>query len=257
VNVTLLLAMAGAGFVGSVHCVGMCGGLIAVASDGVTEGRGRVAVQLGYQGGRLASYLVLGAVAGALGRALDFAGQAAGFGKTAALVAGVSMTLGGLWAMLEAGGAKLRLNLPRLGLPAGVTSFLARAHSRAPVARAGMLGGASAFLPCGFLYAFALAAAATGSAATGALVMAALWVGNLPALLGFGLAIGGVLARVKAHVPLLSATSVFVLGLLTLTDRVNLPAFAASGMLGTGSPHAAAAAPPTAGDCPCHRKHEP
>ncbi len=253
-NITLLMAMAGAGFVGSVHCVGMCGGLIAVASDGVAQGKGRFAVQLGYQGGRLASYLVLGALAGALGRALDFAGQAAGFGKTAAVVAGVLMTLGGLWAMLEAGGARVGLRLPRFGLPASMTSLLARAHSRAPLARAAMLGGASAFLPCGFLYAFALAAAATGNAAAGALVMAALWVGNLPALLGFGLAIGGVLTRMKTHIPLLSATSVFVLGLLTLTDRISLPAFAASSMRGAES-SPSTAAPPTASDCPCHRKH--
>jgi sulfite exporter TauE/SafE len=256
-NVTLLMAMAGAGFVGSVHCVGMCGGLIAVASDGVTQARGRFTVQLGYQGGRLASYLVLGAIAGILGHALDLAGQAAGFGKAAAVMAGVSMTVGGLWAMLDAGGARLGLRLPRLGLPARVTRFLGRAHARAPLARAAMLGSASAFLPCGFLYAFALAAAATGSAAAGSLVMGALWIGNLPALLGFGLAVGSVLARAKAHIPLLSATSVFVLGLLTLTDRVNLPAFAAGNALGTGSSHSAAAAPPSASDCPCHRKHAP
>ena len=97
--------MLGAGFVGSVHCVGMCGGLIAVASDGANRAGQRLAMQGSYQGGRLASYLVLGLVAGALGHALDLAGQAAGVGKTAAVVAGLAMTVGGLWAMLEAGGA--------------------------------------------------------------------------------------------------------------------------------------------------------
>jgi sulfite exporter TauE/SafE len=249
--------MVGAGFVGSVHCVGMCGGLIAVASDGAPRGRQRLVAQLSYQGGRLASYLVLGLIAGALGHALDLAGQAAGIGKAAAVVAGVTMTVGGLWAMLEAGGATSRLRLPRPKLPARLTNWLGRAQAQSPRGRAALLGAASALLPCGFLYAFALAGAATGSVLASTLVMLALWLGNLPALLGFGLAIGGVMARVRRHVPLLSATCVFALGLLTLNDRVSLPAFAATSVLEATGRHNAAAAPPAATDCPLHKKHAP
>jgi hypothetical protein len=84
--------------------------------------------------------------------------------------------------------------------------------------------------------------------------MAALWLGNLPALLGFGLLLSTALSRLKRHIPLLSAATVFVLGVLTLNDRVHLPAFAAQTLSPTSAHHGAAPLPMPA-DCPCHRKH--
>ena len=160
------------------------------------------------------------------------------------------MTLWGLWAMLAAGGARLSLKLPEVRLPRVVARGLASARQRPPLLRAALLGGASALLPCGFLYAFALAAAGTGSPLRGGFVMAALWLGNLPALLGFGLVVAGALSRLRRHIPLLSALSVFALGIFTLSSRVNLPAFAMSAV--TNAPHSATS--PMPADCPHHRK---
>jgi uncharacterized protein len=253
VTLTWLLPMLSAALFGSLHCVGMCGGLIAVANDGATQARARINTQLGYHAARLCSYVTLGAVAGTLGQALDLAGKAAGLGKAAAILAGASMTLWGLWAMLEAAGARLRLRLPTVKLlPTVALRWLASAQQQRPVVRAALLGASSALLPCGFLYAFALAGAATGTALGGALVMASLWLGNLPALLGFGFVLTSALTRIKRHIPLLSAASVFALGLLTLNLRVNLPAFALSTV--TARPAASSTASMPA-DCPFHKKH--
>lgn len=251
----LLVAVLAASLLGSLHCVGMCGGLIAVASDGASGVRQRVGVQLAYQAARLGSYVLLGAVAGTLGRALDLAGQAAGLGKAAAIVSGLTMTVWGVWAMLAAAGARLRLPALRL-LPSSALGWLGRARQRSPLVRALLLGGASALLPCGFLYAFALAAAATASPWSGALVLSSLWLGSLPALLGFGLLLSTALARLKRHIPFFSAAAVFALGVVTLNTRMNLPALAAS----VTAPAAAASEPsPPAmpADCPMHRKGAP
>ncbi len=255
-----LVPMVTAGLFGSVHCVGMCGGLIAVASDGASGVRERAFVQLGYQSARLASYLALGAVAGALGRALDLAGQAAGLGKAAAIVAGVTMTAWGLWAMLSAVGARFRVRLPQLRiLPAAALAWLGRAQRLSPTLRAALLGGSSALLPCGFLYAFALAGAATGKPLGGALVMGSLWLGNLPALLGFGWLMSGVLSRLKRSIPLLSAASVFALGVLTLNSRTSLPAFAVAAAPKAAAQSASrpALAAPMPSDCPFHKHLKP
>lgn len=254
-----LVPMLGAALVGSVHCIGMCGGLIAVSTQGATTPRQRLGAQLGYQGARLGGYLALGVSAGLLGRALDLAGQAAGLGKAAAIVSGFAMMLWGLWAMLDAMGSKLAPKLPALRiLPASARAWLGRAQQQSPLGRAVLLGAASALLPCGFLYTFALAAAGTGSPLAGALVMGALWLGNLPALLGFGLLLGGALSRLKRHVPLLSAGAVFVLGVFTLNSRVNLPAFAAASV-NTAGEHGAHAAPKPGMpvDCPFHPRSAP
>jgi sulfite exporter TauE/SafE len=244
--------MVTAGLFGSAHCVGMCGGLIAVASDGANGAKQRSAVQVGYQLARLASYVTLGIVAGSLGRALDLAGQAAGLGKAAAVLAGVTMSLWGLAAMLRAVGISFQLPQLRL-LPSFVVGWLGRARQRPPLTRAILLGGASALLPCGFLYAFALAGASTGSPVGGALVMAALWLGNLPALVGFGFLLGGLLSRARRHIPLLSAATVFALGIFTLNSRIQLPAFAVATMTTSRVARSGPVAP-MAADCPCHGK---
>jgi len=256
VTLTWLLPMLSAASFGSLHCVGMCGGLIAVASDGATHTRARIYTQLGYHAARLCSYVALGAVAGTLGQALDLAGKAAGLSKAAAILAGASMTLWGLWAMLEAAGARLRLRLPTVKLlPTVALRWLASAQQQRPVVRAALLGASSALLPCGFLYAFALAGAATGTALGGALVMASLWLGNLPALLGFGFVLASALTRIKRHIPLLSASTVLALGLITLNTRINLPAFALPA-LGANLTAPGKAAAPSAKDCPCHRHRQ-
>jgi len=253
VSIGWLLPVAAAGAVGSLHCVGMCGGLIAVGSEGSGSARQRLSVQLVYQAGRLASYLALGTVAGVLGQALDLAGRAAGLGRVGAVVAGSTMALWGLWAMFGAAGVNLRLPRLRL-LPPGAFSWLGRLHKLPPALRALLLGGSSALLPCGFLYGFALAAAASGSAVKGAAVMAAFWLGNLPALLGFGFLLSGALVRLRRHLPMVSAATLFALGVLTLNERVHLPAFAAPSIAAPS--RAGAALPlPMPADCPCHRKH--
>jgi uncharacterized protein len=248
-----LVPMVSAGLFGSAHCIGMCGGLIAVASDGANGARQRIRVQLGYQLARLTSYVTLGIVAGSLGRALDVAGQAAGLGKAAAMVAGVTMSLWGMAAMLNAAGVALQL--PKLRtMPAFLSTWLGRVRQHPPLLRAVLLGGASALLPCGFLYAFALAGAATASPLGGAAVMAALWLGNLPALLGFGLVMAGALSRAKRHIPLLSAACVFGLGIVTLNSRISLPALAVSAFTVPKAATDGQALMPA--DCPWHRKHD-
>ena len=57
------------GFAGSVHCVGMCGGIAgALAQSGPRRGPAASALRaLLHSGGRLASYAMAGAVAGAFG----------------------------------------------------------------------------------------------------------------------------------------------------------------------------------------------
>src|SRR6185503_15420135 len=61
----LAAAAFGAGLLGGVHCAGMCGGIVGTLA---LESRGNVVSrQLAYNGGRIASYALAGAAAGAVG----------------------------------------------------------------------------------------------------------------------------------------------------------------------------------------------
>ncbi len=245
----LLVPIAAASLLGSVHCAGMCGGFVAIAGEGVS-GNARWVAQLSYNAGRLVSYMVFGAAAGLLGHAVDLAGSAAGIGRIAALVSGSIMILWGMGALLETQG--VRVFRGRWALPKRLTEALASVRRLSPAWRGLVLGLSTTLLPCGWLYAFAVTAAGTASPLQGALLMAAFWTGNLPVLLGLGLALSAAVGRIRRHVPLLSAAVIFCIGLFTLTARANLPAFAAAAV--SHCQLSRTAALPMPGDCPCHRK---
>lgn len=56
----------------SPHCLGMCGGILLSACAGREERKTQLGATLGYNGGRMISYTVLGAVFGALGKVLTY-----------------------------------------------------------------------------------------------------------------------------------------------------------------------------------------
>lgn len=225
----LVVPVLAASLVGSLHCAGMCGGFVAFYSGGDDNaGRRRLSGHLAYNGGRLVTYVALGALAGSLGAAVDLAGSAAGVGRVAALVAGAVMMLWGLALLLSSGGVRI----PRLRLPALVerrtVRFVASLRGRPPVVRAGLIGLSSTLLPCGWLYAFAVTAAGTGSALGGATVMVAFWAGTVPVLFGLGLGLQSVTTRLRRHIPVVSALALITVGLFGVLGRVNVPSLAAS-----------------------------
>jgi sulfite exporter TauE/SafE len=217
VTPAVLLPVVLASVLGSVHCAGMCGGFVAAyAGDGAHRG---MASHLAYNAGRLVTYTALGALAGALGGALDLAGQSVGLGRVAALFTGVTLVVFGV-ARLWRGPRliTLRASAPRGPLRV-LGALLARVHAQPRALRALLLGLGTTLLPCGWLYSFVAVAAGSGSAVHGGALMAAFWLGTLPALLGVGLSFGWVGARLRAHLPRIAALSSVLLGLVTLGVR--------------------------------------
>ncbi len=209
---------------GSLHCAGMCGGLVAVyaggpASDAAAK---RWTAHAAYSLARLAAYAALGAGAGALGGAVDLAGAWAGLERAAAVTSGVLIVAWGLHGFLQARGWRV----PAVPAPAFLRRAALRAASaiggRPPVARGAILGLASAALPCGWLYAFVVTAAGTGSASKGALLMAAFWSGTLPAMLSVGEAVRALAGPLRRHVPAACALVLMVVGLVAVFHRASL-----------------------------------
>lgn len=169
-----------AGFLGSTHCLGMCGAIVILFEEQPTGGSRRLR-RLLYNAGRLGFYMLLGAVAaGGVSLLAKSAGADAGL-MVLRLLAGVMVIALGLnllfdWRVLrflEQGGAWLWRRLSPLARHLLPVSTPVRALL------AGFLWGA---LPCGLVYSAVAIAATSGSAAGGALVMLAFWAGTLPAL---------------------------------------------------------------------------
>jgi sulfite exporter TauE/SafE len=184
----IFAAAATLGFAGSVHCLGMCGGIAAAAGARLGDSSGPAGVSRGvaFNAGRVLGYAALGAFIGAL------AGAAIGQFPLRPLV----IALRGLAAvlMLAMGLALLSgrdlLSLERLGgrLWTRLRPLAGRALGLPGPLRFAALGLLWGFLPCGLVYSALALAAVAGSAAAGAGTMLAFGTGTLPSMLAVTLA---------------------------------------------------------------------
>jgi hypothetical protein len=207
-----------AALLGSVHCAGMCGGLACFVAGGAGAD---VRATVAYSGGRLASYLALGALAGLAGDGFDRMGAIAGVARPAAIVAGFLMIVWGGASALAAAGVRM----PSLRGPAGardtVAAVMRAVRERSPAERGLVLGVLTPLLPCGWLYAFVATAAAAGTPLRGAAVMAAFWAGTVPMMASLGVGLQFATGPLRRRLPALTAAALVTIGLLTITGKFS------------------------------------
>ena len=162
------------GFVGSLHCAGMCGPLVvAVPVYGQTH-RAAIAGRLLYNAGRITTYCLLGLLFGVIGEILSLTvlQRWLSIVAGAAILAALSFsTLSALHAPAWAGVNKLK------------RAFGVLIHRRTRSATF-LLGAINGLLPCGLVYIAAAAALGTGSVQSALFYMVAFGLGTLPMMLG-------------------------------------------------------------------------
>lgn len=223
----LLMAVLAASVMGSLHCAGMCGPYCAFAVGTAKTLREAIALNVAYHGGRLVTYALLGAIAGATGAMLDLASMLAGVGPVALAAAGGMMVLFGLMEIArESASLAPLVRRMRLPLPAGWVRLVASgqrwAMRRRPVPRAATVGLLTTLLPCGWLYAFVVTAAGAGSTPAGAAVMVAFWIGTLPVLIQLGAGVRLLAGAIGAKLPIVTSVALVLVGLTTLMGRVGV-----------------------------------
>jgi sulfite exporter TauE/SafE len=168
------------GLIGSGHCIGMCGGIVAALGSN----RPSPVLLIGYNLGRLLSYSMAGAIAAGL--VVGLAGE-----RYQALIpllrtlAGTMIVLMGLYI---AGWWRLLTRLEQLGQIVWrqiqpLILWLGKPDSPVKSVAAGMLWG---WLPCGLVYSALSQALLSNSPTMGALAMLAFGLGTLPAMLAAG-----------------------------------------------------------------------
>lgn len=213
------------GLLGGVHCVGMCGGIVGALTLGLpSEPRQRLAVmlpfQLAYNLGRGLSYVVAGAVMGALGMVLAQLLPVYYAQRLLLLLAGLFMILLGFYL---AGWWLLLNRVEQLGgrLWRRLEPYSRRLIPVRSPRQALLVGVVWGWIPCGLVYSMLVNAVATGSALKGAGLMLAFALGTLPNLLLMGL-LAGAAARLAHSVAARRAAGVLVIlfGLYTLWQAV-------------------------------------
>jgi sulfite exporter TauE/SafE len=197
-----LLSIFMIGMLGSVHCVGMCGGIVSAFS--LTASRrvfpmavtaspavhyvahSELSTAMAYNLGRIASYASAGAIAGGLAqgaRALTGISvlQIGAYWVANLLLVAIGLYLTGAWKGLA--------SLERMGglLWRRIQPFTGRLLPLDSLPKAVALGALWGWLPCGMVYSVLLTAMLSGTAVSGALVMAAFGLGTLPTLLTMSL----------------------------------------------------------------------
>ena len=162
-ELTLLSAVA-IGWLGGVHCLGMCGGIVSALALSAPDTQ-RTPVLMAYNLGRCLTYIMLGMLAGALG---GWGTQLLGVGPTLLyaianlLLIGMGLYLLGLpWLVrpLEQGGQHLWRHIEP------VSRRLFPVYTVPRALAVGLLWG---FLPCGLVYSALATAFALGAADQGA-----------------------------------------------------------------------------------------
>jgi sulfite exporter TauE/SafE len=220
---TYYLVIFAAGFAGSFHCIGMCGGF-ACALGRDQRGRGATVLRhLLYNSGRVTTYCFLGVLAGALGQVICttqglraaplLGGSLDSAQRILAIVAGLLMIAMALqfFGLLQVF-HRLAIGFGGSAFATSLRSLLTARSSAAPLA----FGVFNGFLPCPLVYAFAAQAASTAGALPGFLVMASFGLGTFPAMLMMG-GIGGMLGPTwRRRGVRLAGVFILLVGLVTL-----------------------------------------
>jgi len=216
------------GLLGGVHCIGMCGGIVATLGMGLPEEkRMRWASQLpyliSYNSGRLISYTVAGLLVGGAGAwvgDLLLLQQAKLVLQTVAglFMVALGLYLGGWWFGLtrveKIGGLLWRYIGPfaRSLLPIRSTT------------QALMMGLVWGWLPCGLVYSVLIWAISAGGAIEGGLLLLSFGLGTLPNLFAMGLVAGKISGWIRRPaVTRLAGMVVVLMGLAYMvTPHLNL-----------------------------------
>ncbi|EKN69848.1 heavy metal transporter [Neobacillus bataviensis LMG 21833] len=164
------------GLITSLHCVGMCGGIMLSQTIGKESKNKFEAIKpaILYNLGRVTAYTIIGGIVGAIGSvfALSLTTK-----STMQILAGVFMIMMGF----NMAGFKAFRKV-QFKLPASVIKILTKPKPKTPFF-IGMLNG---LMPCGPLQTMQLYALGTGSAISGALSMFMFAIGTIPLMLTFG-----------------------------------------------------------------------
>lgn len=195
----MLLSAIAMGFLGSPHCLGMCGGIVTAFGIAIKDSSPKKRAMLigTYHVGRLISYMALGLVVSLFGEhvvAKFLLGNA-----TPRILLGLAVVFASLLML----GVPFLSRLEKIGL--GLWQTLAPVRQKVfpmntmPKALlAGLLWG---FLPCGMVYGalvMAVSVSATYGSLMGVMVMLAFGLGTLPMLVMTGTALSWLQQKVKA-----------------------------------------------------------
>lgn len=200
-----------AGLGGSLHCVGMCGGLVTASCERSTD-------VVRYQFGRLLGYLFLGLTAGAIGHGINLQFDSPFFSLLPALF------IGGLfifWGFRNYQGKKAELPLPKFMSKFYQYLWVKLVRKNVSMTKAFFTGLISIFLPCGLLYGVVLSTISLEHTTDAMFSMFFFWLGTVPSMVVAPAVIHKLIRPLKTKLPRTFAVSLMIIGVMTISFRIS------------------------------------
>lgn len=172
-----LFAALSLGFLGSFHCIGMCGPIALALPLGRESKVKQIAGGITYNMGRIFTYGIFGLLFGLIGKGFVIGG----YQQILSIALGITILLG----LLLPSRVTSFFGLTKVIFPmvTKVKSLLGKLFGQKSFASLFLIGVLNGFLPCGLVYLGVVGALATGDAVRGSLFMMMFGAGTLPAML--------------------------------------------------------------------------
>jgi sulfite exporter TauE/SafE len=204
------------GFVGSLHCIGMCGPIALALPVGDNRWSTFVLGRVLYNLGRVLTYTLMGGAVGLVGASILLPLLQ----QNLSIIAGVLVILAVLARHL------LGLSLPLPSFISGILqnlqakiAALLREQSVAPLFLLGILNGV---LPCGFVYVAMTAAAVSAHIFGGMLFMAGFGFGTIPAMAALSISPRMLSAGFRTRIVKILPAFTLLVGILLIVRGLNL-----------------------------------
>lgn len=204
------------GFLGSFHCIGMCGP-IALALPSNTDSTFKLfANRFLYNIGRVVTYSLFGAVFGLFGKQLNVVGlqQYASIGLGAIILITVLMP------------RNIKTKLYENKLVGSVNTFVKKSFSKLLASQSNqsffLFGIINGFLPCGFVYVGLAGAISTGSVLSGTMFMFLFGLGTVPIMFAASVLGKFVNAGIRTKINKLIPVFAIILAVLFILRGLNL-----------------------------------
>jgi len=220
------------GFLGSFHCVGMCGPIALALPIGKASNLQLIVSRILYNLGRIVTYTFFGAIFGLFGKGIALAGLQ----RYASIVLGLSILF--YYLMPSKYKGKFSVTKPYQLISRFVKKSFSKLTKTGSAHSLFLFGIINGFLPCGFVYVALAGAITTGDFISGAAFMALFGLGTAPIMFATSL-IGkfvtvGIRARINKLIPIFAIllAIIFILRGLSLgipflsppEKKLNIPA---------------------------------
>jgi len=207
------------GILGSMHCAGMCGGLVTTLS----MGRSRVWVTglMAYQFGRISTYTLLGMIAGIIGSVITGIAWFSQAQFYLSILAGIMMITFGLHIAGWMPDPFTRI-ISRFYKFTGLGQWVATARTSTNPASWYFVGALNGLLPCGLVYAALSLNLAVGNPVRSSVGMFLFGLGTIPSMMLVPVIFQKLTTKIRARTIKVAAMLVVLVGVVTMLRGTGL-----------------------------------